>query len=83
MWLKIPFVLFIPFLVFGFVTFGDEVTRTQKFYIIFVYILQGKMGKMEKNRKVNHATKVTEIPKTNRQKHFSKYYSVLGKGQTK
>ena len=41
-------VLFIPF-VFGFlVTFGNKAEKIQKYYIIFVYILQGKMGKMEK-----------------------------------
>ena len=45
------------------VTFGDEVTKIWKYYLIFVYILQGKMGKMEKNWKENHATEVTEIPK--------------------
>ena len=33
------------------VTFGDEVTKIQKYYVIFAYILQGKMGKTEKNRK--------------------------------
>ena len=44
-------VSFIPFLVFGFwflVTFGDKVMKIQKYYVIFVYILQGKMGKMKK-----------------------------------
>ena len=57
-------VLFIPFFVFVFlVTFSDEVTKIQKYYVIFVYILQGKMGKTEKTRKENHATKVTKIPK--------------------
>ena len=30
------------------VTFGDEVTKIRKYYVIFVYILQGKMGKTEK-----------------------------------
>ena len=34
-----------------FVTFGNEVKKMQKYYVIFVYILQGKMGKMEKNGK--------------------------------
>jgi len=48
------------------VTFGDEVTKIQKYYVMFVYILQGKMGKTEKPRKENHATKVTKIPKTKR-----------------
>ena len=33
------------------VTFGKEVTKIRKYYITFVYILQGKMGKMEKTRK--------------------------------
>ena len=41
------------------VTFGDEVMKIQKYYVIFVYILQGKMGKTEKN-----ATKVTKNQKT-------------------
>ena len=54
------------------VTFGDEVTKIQKYYVIFVYILQGKMGKTEKNQKENHATKVTKIPKTKRQKYGMK-----------
>ena len=43
--------------------------KLQKYYVIFVYILQGKMGKTEKNRKENHATKVTKIPKTKRRKY--------------
>ena len=41
-----PFVSFIPFFVL--VTFGDKVTKIWKYYVIFVYILQGKIGKMEK-----------------------------------
>ena len=46
------------------------VTKLRKYYVIFVYILQGKMGKMNgKKRKENHATKVTKIPKTKRQKY--------------
>ena len=49
------------------VTFGDKVTKIQKNYVVFVHILQGKMGKMEK-WKEHHATKVTKIPKTKRQK---------------
>ena len=32
------------------VTFGGEVTKIQEYYVIFVYILQGKMGKTEKNQ---------------------------------
>ena len=51
------------------VTFGDKVTKIQKHYVIFVYILQGKMGKTEKNRKESHATKATKIPKPRRQKY--------------
>ena len=42
------------------VTFGDEVTKIRKYYVIFVYILQGKMGKKEKKWKENQATKVTK-----------------------
>ena len=48
------------------VTFGDEVTKIQKYYVIFVYILQGKMGKTENKQKEIHATKVTKIPKNKR-----------------
>ena len=33
------------------VTFGDEVMNLQKYYIIFVYILQGKIGKTGKKWK--------------------------------
>ena len=40
--------LFRSFQILFLVTFGDEVTKIQKFYVIFVYILQGKIGKMEK-----------------------------------
>ena len=39
-------------------------TKLWKYYVIFVYILQRKIGKTWKNRKGNHATKVTKIPKT-------------------
>ena len=38
------------------VTFGNEVTKIRKYYVIFVYILQGKMGKTEKKRKEIHTT---------------------------
>ena len=38
------------------VTFGNEVTKIRKYYVIFVYILQGKMGKTEKNGK-----KITQL----------------------
>ena len=55
---------------FGFlVTFGDEVSKIRKYYVIFVYILQGKMGKIEIKWKENHATKLTKIPKIKRQKY--------------
>ena len=43
--------------------------KMRKYYVIFVYILQGKMGETEKHRKVNHTTKVTIIPKTRRRKY--------------
>ena len=46
--------LLIPngFFVFLFlVTFGDEIMKMQKYYVIFVYILQGKMGKSEKTER--------------------------------
>ena len=49
------------------VTFGDEVTKIWKYYEFFVYILQSKMGKTEKNWIENNATKLTKIPKTKRQ----------------
>ena len=63
-------VSFIPFFVFLFlVTYGEEVTKIQKYYVIFVYTLQGKMGKTGKNWTENHATKVTKIPKNKRQKY--------------
>ena len=52
---------FIQFFVFGvWSLFGNEGTKIGIYYIIFVYILQGKMGKTEKNRE-KHATKVTKI----------------------
>ena len=51
------------------VTFGSEVTKIQKYYVIFVYSLQGKMGKTEKNQKENRATKATKIPKIKRRKY--------------
>ena len=54
-------VLFIPFFIFG--RFGDEVTKIQKFYVIFDYILQGKMGKKEKNGK-----KITQLKRPKYQK---------------
>ena len=60
-------VSFIPFLVFGFWSLLE--TKWRKYYVIFVYILQGKMGKTQKKQKENHATKVIKIPKTKRWKY--------------
>ena len=51
------------------VSFGNKVMKIRKYYVIFDYILQGKMGKTEKIGKENLATKVTKIPKTKRQKY--------------
>ena len=56
-------VSFIPFFVFCFLS----LLKIQKYYIIFVYILQCKMGKLEKN--IKKITKVTKIPNTKRQKY--------------
>jgi len=57
--------MFIPFFVFGFWSLLMMKLRKYKNnYVLFVYILQGKMGKTEKTPKEYHATKVTEIPKT-------------------
>ena len=65
----VSFVLFIPFFVFGF--WSLLATMLQKYYIIsyitLLYFLQGMMGK--NTRKENHTIKVTEIPKTKRQKN--------------
>ena len=57
------------------VIFDDEIMKIQKYYVIFVYILQGQMGKTEKKRKENHATQVTKIPKTKRRKHAMNFVS--------
>ena len=57
-------VSFIPFFVLGFWSI-----LFQKYYVIFVYILQGKMGKTDKPER-KHATKVTKIPKTKRRKYW-------------
>ena len=55
-----------PILRFWFlVSFSNKVMKIRKYYVIFVYILQGKMGKVEKN----HPTKVTKIPKAKRRKY--------------
>ena len=52
-----------PFL--GFVHFRQSSYKNKKYYVILVYILQSKMGKMEKN----HTIKVTKIPKSKRRKY--------------
>ena len=44
---KIRRKLFVSFHFSFFVSFGDEVTKIQKYYVIFVYILQGEMGNTE------------------------------------
>jgi hypothetical protein len=49
------------------VTIGDKVSKKRKYYVVFVYILQGKMGKTEKTGK--KITKVTKILKTKRRKY--------------
>ena len=51
------------FLFWFLVTFGDEVTKIGKYYLIFVYSSQGKWTRWKK-RKENHATKVTKNQKT-------------------
>ena len=76
LWYKITKSMFISF---HFCFSSVLVIKLRKYYVTFVYILQGKMGKAVKKRKENHATKVTKIPKygmnethVNRtwQKHF-------------
>ena len=52
------------------VTLGSDVTEIQRYYVIFVYIFQGKMGKTGKKRNENHTTKVTKIPKAKRRKNM-------------
>ena len=48
--------------IFGF--WSILATKLWKYYIIFVYILKGKMGKVEKNRKKIHSTKEAKNQKT-------------------
>ena len=45
------------------VTYGDEVMKIQKYYVISVYIFQRKMGKLEKNRKKIMQLKSTKYKK--------------------
>ena len=57
--------------IFGFlvlVTFGDEVTKILKYYVIFVYIYKARWARW-KRREENRATKVTKISKTKRPKY--------------
>ena len=61
------FVSSIPFLDFGFWSFLKK--KLRKCYVIFVYILQGKMGKTGKKQKENDATKATKIAKTKTRKY--------------
>ena len=52
-----------------FVTFDDEVTKIQKYYIIDLCLYFARQdGQDGKNRKENHATKVTKIPKKQKMK---------------
>ena len=48
--------------------------KLQKYYVIFVYILQDKIRweRQKKNRKENHTTKVTKMPKTKTRKYGMK-----------
>ena len=61
------YVSFIQFFVFG--HFWRRIYKNVKILRMFVYVLQGKMGKTEKNQIENQATKVTEIPNTKRWKY--------------
>ena len=58
------------------VTFGDEGTKVRKYYVIFVYILQGKTEKIWKE---DPATKVTKIPKTKRRKYGMNETEIMNK----
>ena len=61
------YVSFIPFFVFGFlVTFGNKVTKILRNLCLHFARQDGQNGKKWKE---NHATKVTKIPKTKRQKY--------------
>ena len=62
------YVLFVQFFVFWFlVTFGNEVTKILHNLCLHFAWQDGHDGK--KTQKENHATKVTKIQKTNRQKY--------------
>ena len=55
-WWVVSTLSYLPINVSFLVTFGDQVTKIRKYYGTFVYILQGKMCKTEKNR-----IKITEL----------------------
>ena len=59
------------------VTFGNEVSKIRKYYVIFVYILQGKMDKTEKN-----GMKITQLkwPKYGMNKTIILFTLVTGNG---
>ena len=63
MWNFDIIVSFIPFFIFG-----QKVKKRKKYYVIFVYISQGKMGKTEKNRK-----KITQLKWPKYQKSKDEY----------
>jgi len=70
--------LFIPTFVFGF--WSLLVTKLRKYYVIFVYILQGKMGKTEKTRK-----KITKVkwPKYQKMKIWDELFVKVYKADKK
>ena len=53
------------------VTFGNKIW---KYYVIFLYIFQGKMDKMENNCKENHENKVTKIPRNQKTKMWDEQH---------
>ena len=63
----VTFVLLIPFFVFG--KFWKRSFENAKILRNLCLHFARQDGKTEKNRKENHATKVTKIPKTKRRKH--------------
>ena len=48
--------------------FGNEVTRIQQYCIIFVYILQGKIGRTEKKWKENQTNQRDQNTKNQKMK---------------
>ena len=43
------------------VTFGNEVKKIQKYYVIFAYVLQGKMGKISKTKRQKYGMNETIV----------------------